>query len=101
MKITFFLVVSKQLVAFAGLDPSVFESGNFKASKNRISKRGSSYLRKALHQATVAGISNRQGRPLNKILYAFYSKKLAEGKPPKAAIIATSNKLVRMIYGIL
>jgi len=49
----------------------------------------------------VAGISNRQGRPLNKILYAFYSKKLAEGKPPKAAIIATSNKLVRMIYGIL
>jgi len=92
---------SKQLVAFAGLDPSVFESGNFKASKNRISKRGSSYLRKALYQATVAGISNRQGGPLNKILYAFYSKKLAEGKPPKAAIIATSNKLVRMIYGIL
>ena len=92
---------SKQLVAFAGLDPSVFQSGNFKASKNRISKRGSSYLRKALYQATVAGISNRQGGPLNKILYVFYSKKLAEGKPAKTAIIATSNKLVRMIFGIL
>jgi len=92
---------SKQLVAFAGLDPSVFESGKFKASKNRISKRGSSYLRKALYQAAVSGISNRQGGPLNKIIYEFYSKKLTEGKPSKAAIIATSNKLIRMIYGIL
>lgn len=91
----------KQLVAFAGLDPSVFQSGNFKASKNRISKRGSSYFRKALYQATVAGISNLPGGPRNKILYDFYSKKLAEGKPTKTAIIASCNKLIRMIYGIL
>lgn len=91
----------KQLVAFVGLDPSVFQSGNFKASKNKISKRGSSYLRKALYQATVAGVSNLPGGPRNKILYEFYSKKLAEGKPTNTAIIAACNKLIRMIYGIL
>src|SRR5690606_17833813 len=37
----------KKLVAFAGVDPSVFESGRFKASINRITKRGSSRLRHA------------------------------------------------------
>ena len=92
---------SKQLVAFAGLDPSVFESGKFKASHSKISKRGSTYLRRALYQSTVAGISNRVGGPVNEVLYSFYSKKLAEGKPSKVAIIATSNKLLRIIFGVL
>lgn len=92
---------AKQLVAFAGLDPSVYQSGNFKASHNKISKRGSTYLRRALYQATVAGISNRVGGPVNDVLYSFYSKKLAEGKPSKVAIIATSNKLLRIIFGVL
>ncbi len=89
------------MVAFAGLDPSVFQSGKFKASHNKISKRGSTYLRHALYQATVAGVSNRVGGPVNKVLSTFYSKKLSEGKPSKVAIIATSNKLLRMIFGIL
>lgn len=31
----------KKLVAFTGVDPSVFESGKFRASRNRITKRGS------------------------------------------------------------
>ncbi len=38
----------KKLVAFAGIDPSVFESGTFKGTNNRITKRGSSRLRHAL-----------------------------------------------------
>jgi len=90
----------KQLVAFAGLDPSVFESGKFKSTNNRISKRGSTYLRKALYQATVAGIAKRSTGILNPVLYEYYSKKLAEGKPSKVAIVATSSKLLRIIYGI-
>ncbi|GAB4275312.1 IS110 family RNA-guided transposase [Thermincola ferriacetica] len=47
---------AKQLVAFAGLDPSVCQSGRFKADKNKLSKRGSGYLRKALYQAASAGV---------------------------------------------
>jgi len=91
---------AKQLVAFSGLDPSVFESGKFKSTNNKITKRGSNYLRKALYQATIAGIANRKDGPCNTLLYEFYSKKIAEGKPNRVAIIATCNKLLRIIYGI-
>ena len=38
----------KQLLAFAGLDPSVYQSGNFQAKHTRMSKRGSKVLRYAL-----------------------------------------------------
>ncbi|WP_425800822.1 IS110 family transposase [Desulfitobacterium sp. Sab5] len=92
---------AKQWVAFAGVDPSVFESGKFKSSHNKISKRGSPFLRKAIYQATVAGISNRVGGPLNPTLSDFYLRKIDEGKAGKVAIIATTNKMLRMIYGIL
>lgn len=46
----------KKLVAFAGVDPSVFESGKFTATKNRITKRGSSRLRHALYMAVRCAI---------------------------------------------
>jgi transposase len=90
----------KQLTAFAGLDPSVFESGTFKSKNNKISKRGSVYLRKALYQATVAGISRQAHGIRNPILFEYYQRKILEGKKPKVAIIATSHKLLRIIYGI-
>lgn len=41
----------KELIAFAGLYPSTFESGTFKGTYNRITKRGSSRLRQALYMA--------------------------------------------------
>ena len=91
----------KQLRAFAGLDSSVYESGTFKANKNHITKRGSTYLRMALYQATVSGISKQIHGPRNLILFQFYQQELDEGKPTKVAIVATSNKLLRMIFGIL
>lgn len=59
----------KQLTAFAGLDSAVHESGTFKSKKNRISKRGSSYLRTALYQATVAAISKQIQGPRNSTLF--------------------------------
>ena len=65
----------KQLVAFSGLDPSVLKSGRFKSTKNKISKRGSNHLRKAFYQATVAGIRKRKGKPVNSVIYEFYSLK--------------------------
>lgn len=91
----------KQLTAFTGLDSSVYESETFKANQNRISKRGSAYLRTALYQATVGGISKQIHGPRNPILWRYYQQKRLEGKPAKVAIVATSNKLLRMIFGIL
>ncbi|OAB38586.1 transposase [Paenibacillus macquariensis subsp. defensor] len=90
----------KQLTAFAGLDSAVHESGSFKSKKNRISKRGSSYLRTALYQATVCAISTQIHGPRNSILFQFYQQKRAEGKPAKVAIVATSHKLLRIIFGM-
>ena len=92
---------TKQLVAFARLDPSVYQSGKFTASNNKIPKRGSTYLRKALYQSTIAGIMNRTNGPKNTLLYCFFARKIAEGKPHRVAIIATSNKLLKIIFGIL
>jgi transposase len=94
-------ISAKKLTAFAGLDPSVYQSGNFRAKNNKISKRGSTYLRKALYQATVAGISNRKSGIVNSTLHGYYSQKLSEGKSKKSAIVATSHKLLRIIYGVL
>ena len=92
---------SKQLVAYAGIDPSVHQSGSYTARNSKISKRGTPYLRKALYQATVAGISNRKTGPANMTLHKYYILKKTQGKPTKVAIIATCNKLLRIIYAML
>ncbi|HVH96964.1 MAG TPA: IS110 family transposase, partial [Bacillus sp. (in: firmicutes)] len=98
----------KKLVAFAGIDPSIFESGTFKGTLNRITKRGSSKLRQALFMAVKCAIRDCRKQkttdeiiPRNKRLREFYDKKREEGKPFKAAVIACSNKLLHWIYALL
>ncbi|WFT74173.1 IS110 family transposase [Halobacillus naozhouensis] len=87
----------KKLVAYAGMDPSVHESGQFKATINRITKRGSARLRQSLYNAVQCGITKNR----NPKLRAYYDKKREEGKPHKVAIIACANKLIHWIYAIL
>lgn len=98
----------KKLVAFAGVDPSVFESGKFTATKNRITKRGSSRLRHALYMAVRCAIRDCRKKkttnemiPSNKRMREFYDKKREEGKPFKVAMIACVNKLLHWIYALL
>ncbi|WP_433596478.1 IS110 family transposase [Lysinibacillus xylanilyticus] len=98
----------KKLVAFAGLDPSVFESGRFKGTKNHITKRGSARLRHMLYTAVRCSIRDSLKKKTtpetiarNKRLRAFYELKREEGKPYKVAIIACANKLLHWIYAIL
>ena len=98
----------KKLVAFAGIDPSVFESGTFKGTLNRITKRGSSRLRHALYMAVKCAIRDCRKKkttdeiiPRNKRLREFYDRKREEGKPFKVAIIACANKLLHWIYALL
>lgn len=87
----------KQLVAYAGLDPGVHSSGKFTASSNRISKRGSKRLRRALYVAVQCGL--RKG--VNERLKTYYEKKKKEGKPYKVVVIACANKLLHHVYAIL
>lgn len=82
------------VIAYAGLDPKVADSGTT-SKKRGVSKRGSKYLRTAIWQAAVASLVH------NPQLRAFYDKKRSEGKPKQVAIGAVSNKLTRIIYGIL
>ncbi|MEH7306355.1 IS110 family transposase [Neobacillus drentensis] len=98
----------KKLVAFAGIDPSIFESGRFKGTVNRITKRGSSRLRRALYLAVKCAIRDCRKKkttqeiiPRNKRLREFYDKKREEGNPYKVAVIACANKLIQWIYAIL
>jgi len=98
----------KKLVAFTGVDPSVFESGKFTASRNRITKRGSSRLRHALFMAVRCAIrDNRKSKttdeiiPRNKRMRQFYDKKREEGKPFRVTVIACVNKLLHWIYALL
>ena len=98
----------KKLVAFAGIDPSIFESGTFKGTLNRITKRGSSRLRQALYMAVKCAIRDCRKQkttdeiiPRNKRLREFYDKKREEGKPFKVAVIACANKLLHWIYALL
>jgi len=84
-----------KLLAFAGLDPNVYQSGNYNANKLSISKRGSSYLRWAVHQSAAIIIHN------DSAFAAYYSKKRKEGKHHLVALGHVSKKLVRVIFSIL
>ncbi len=88
---------AKKLIAYSGIDPSVYASGKFIATSNRITKRGSKRLRRALFLAVQCGIR----KSVNLQLKEYYEKKRSEGKAYKVAIIACANKLVRWIYAIL
>lgn len=84
-----------QLLAFAGLDPTVYESGNFESSHNKPSKRGSKYLRWAIHQVS-SGIWK-----WDKTFKEYYDKKIIEGKHHYVAIGHIDKKLVRVIFSLL
>ncbi|SFB63027.1 Transposase IS116/IS110/IS902 family protein, partial [Cohnella sp. OV330] len=88
---------AKKLVAFAGIDPSVFSSGKFTATRNAITKRGSRRLRTVLYLAVRCGLRSSRNRKLR----TFYDRKRVEGKPFKVAVIACVNKLIHWIYAIL
>ena len=85
----------KKLLAFAGCDPSVFESGEFAGSRAHMSKRGSPYLRWYLWLA--ADMARRHDPALG----AYYAKKRSEGKCHKVAVSAVVRKLVSIIYAVL
>ena len=71
-----------KLAAFAGIDPSVKQSGEFNGTRNKMSKRGSPYLRRAFWLAAVSGIR------ANPALKAVYDKKRAQGKHHAVAVSA-------------
>ena len=84
-----------QLLAFAGLDPSVYQSGNFSASHTRMSMRGSRALRYALINTAHNVVKNNANFKL------YYNKKIADGRTHYNVLGHCAGKLVRIIHKML
>ena len=84
-----------KLVAYSGIDASVAQSGENASSNNKMSKRGSPYLRKALFQAALVASNS------DPVFKAFYQKKRSEGKHHLTALGAVARKLCYTIHAIL
>jgi transposase len=86
-----------QLVAFAGIDPTVKSSGQMTGNHLPITHKGNQRLRCLLYLvASGTSKSKSEGNPVRD----FIIKKKSDGLPPKAAIIAGCNKLARIIYAV-
>ena len=83
-----------KLLAFAGLEPSVYQSGNFNPSSGSMVKRGSPYLRWALIWAA------RLVPRFSKTFETYFDKKSAEGKHFNVATSHVAKKLVRVIFSL-
>ena len=84
-----------KLLAFAGLDPSMYQSGKFFSTHSVMVKRGSKYLRFALMTAARMVCLN------DSTFNAFKDRKMTEGKHYMVAMGHVAKKLVRVIYYLL
>ena len=84
----------KNLIAFAGIDPTVYQSGKYEGT-SKISKRGNRHLRRVIWLMTVRVIH------YNPKFKNYYLKKRNEGQPFKKAVFATAHKLMRVIFAML
>ncbi len=85
----------KKLIAFAGLDPVINQSGKQMNKTGPISKRGSPLLRQALFLAANVA------RQHDEVLMRYYNKKMSEGKHYYSALNATAAKLLRIVFWVL
>ena len=86
---------SSKLVAYAGLDVSVKQSGEFNSTQNKISKRGSPHLRRALWMAAFMSLRS------DPALYDYYSRLRARGKSHRLATTAVARKLCIIVWAIM
>ena len=84
-----------KLLAFAGLEPSTYESGRFVATGMKMVKRGSSYLRWAILEAA------RLVAMRDPTFKEYYQKKKTEGKHHYVANSHVAKKLIRVIHHLL
>ncbi len=83
------------LIAYAGVDPGINESGKHSAQSVRTTKRGSSHLRKTLFQIVSTHLKQS---PKDEPVYQFLDRKRAEGKPYLVYMTAAANKFLRIYH---
>ena len=85
---------AKHLIAYAGLDTKIRQSGKALNSTGKLTKRGSSYLRRSLFIA--ANVSRQHDSQLK----AIYDKKRAEGRTYKEANTIVARKLLQIVRSV-
>lgn len=86
---------ARQVAAFAGLVPRIRESGTSVRGRSRLSKIGSSRLRKSLYFPALTALR------CNPIIKAFGLRLSAQGKAKMLIIGAAMRKLLHLAYGVL
>ena len=81
-----------KILAYAGLSPSTYQSGQLDGAYSHMEKRGSRYLRYALYNAA------KYVCHWDPTFAEYLAKKRAEGKHYNVAISHAVKKLVRVIY---
>ena len=81
-----------KILAFAGMSPSTYQSGQLLNCHSRMEKRGSRYLRYALYNATAYVCL------WDSTFKAYLSKKRSEGKHYYVALSHATKKLIRVMY---
>lgn len=83
-----------KLLAYAGMSPSTYQSGQFRNCYPHMDKRGSRYLRYALYNAA------KYVCYWDPSFAAYLAKKRAEGKHYNVALSHAAKKLVRLIFAL-
>lgn len=83
-----------KVLAFAGMSPSTYQSGQLTNCYSHMEKRGSKYLRHALYIAT------KYVCHWDKTFADYLAKKRAEGKHYNVALSHAGKKLVRLIFAL-
>jgi len=84
-----------KLAAFAGIDPTTKQSGEFVGTQSKMSKRGSPYLRRAIWLASAIAAFR------DPAIMVLYQRKRAEGKHHNTAIGHVCRKMISIIFAVL
>lgn len=85
---------ARQLCAYVGLAPRIFQSGTSVRGKSRICKLGMGYVRRLLYLCSWSAVKT------NLPCQQLYERLLERGKPKMLALIAVANKLLRQAFAI-
>lgn len=85
---------AKQLCAYVGMSPRIYESGTSIKGKSRICKLGMSRVRALLY------VCSWTAKRYNKACAELYERLLSKGKAKKLALVAVANKLLRQAFAI-
>ena len=87
---------AKKVVAYFGMNPVINLSGKVTKRASKLEKKGSGLVRHKLYMAVLQIVRLKEG-----VLYNYYARLVARGKPKLVAIAATMRKLVVIIYVML